>query len=285
MANSENSFQITLPSNASVKLFPENRANSYRTKLFKTLDLGGGGESEWEVALVDIAYPQNWANVLESTDIEIILERVATSQAEPGEGSSEGAGSEVVTATSTMGVFTIPKGHYSSVQQLGVIINNQYQRGLYTSSTPSRAGKQELLLEFSHDIFTGCARLQYYGNARPPGIRIKLKTKSRYLLSTILGFPCEPTGTGKKDMSALSTSTSQPSSFTYTLPLESTKRCTLEILSSIFVYSNLVRYQMVGDTEAPLLGIVPISRHLVLDLVWKPINNIMPSTHHTISQY
>ena len=64
MANSENSFQITLASNAPVKLFPENRANSNRTKLYKTLDLAARGEGEWEVALADIAYLQNCENVL-----------------------------------------------------------------------------------------------------------------------------------------------------------------------------------------------------------------------------
>ena len=255
MANGETSFQITLPSNASSKLFPENRANSYRTKLYKTLDLGGGGESDWEVALVDIAFPHNWANILESTEIEMVLERIANGPP----GSDGGAGGIEVTATSPMGMFTIPKGHYSSVQQLGAIMNSLYQKGLLSSSTPSRAGKQEFFLEFTHDIFTGRARLQYYGNARPPGIQIKFKTKSTYLLSTILGFPFDPLATGKQQINAITTVSSQPPSYTYTLPLESTKRCALEIISSIFVYSNLVRYQMVGDTEAPLLGIVPIT--------------------------
>ena len=139
MANSETSFQITHPSNASSKLFPENRANSYGTKLYKTLDLGGGGECDWEVALVDIAFPHNWANILESTEIEMVLERIAKAQS----GSDGGAAGSEVTSPSPMGMFTTPKGHYSSVHQIWAIMNSLYQKGLLSSSsTPFRAEKR-----------------------------------------------------------------------------------------------------------------------------------------------
>ena len=36
----EDSFQITLPSNASLDLYPQNRPNSYKTKLAKPVKLG-----------------------------------------------------------------------------------------------------------------------------------------------------------------------------------------------------------------------------------------------------
>ena len=50
---SENEIQLTLPSNVSLELFPKNCANSYKTKLAKTLELGGDG-SDWELAMIDI---------------------------------------------------------------------------------------------------------------------------------------------------------------------------------------------------------------------------------------
>ena len=105
MAISEASFHIRHPRNASSKLFPENRANSYRTKPYKTLDLGGDGESEWEGALVDIGFPQNWPNILESTDIEMVLERIPNGQ--PGS-DGRAAGIEV-TPTSSMGCLQFQK--------------------------------------------------------------------------------------------------------------------------------------------------------------------------------
>ena len=71
----EENFQITLPSTSSATLFPTNRSQKYRTQLIKRLHLGGSGFGldEWEVALVDIQFPQNWPNVLEHTAIGFIV--------------------------------------------------------------------------------------------------------------------------------------------------------------------------------------------------------------------
>ena len=51
-------FIVTLPSNASVTNFPNNKANSYTVALPKTLNLDG----DFEVAVGDLQYPHNWTN-------------------------------------------------------------------------------------------------------------------------------------------------------------------------------------------------------------------------------
>ena len=50
------SFYITLPSNASMDLFPKNTLTSYTTKLSSAIKL----EGEYEVALTEIMFPFNW---------------------------------------------------------------------------------------------------------------------------------------------------------------------------------------------------------------------------------
>ncbi|KAF0141446.1 MAG: hypothetical protein FD143_3495, partial [Ignavibacteria bacterium] len=52
-------FIITLPSNASVSNYPNNKANSYTIALPKTLSLDG----DFEVAVGDLQYPHNWNNL------------------------------------------------------------------------------------------------------------------------------------------------------------------------------------------------------------------------------
>jgi hypothetical protein len=52
------SFYITLPSNASMELFPDNLIGNYSTKLCNTIEL----EGEWEVGLAEIMYPVTWLN-------------------------------------------------------------------------------------------------------------------------------------------------------------------------------------------------------------------------------
>ena len=49
-------FYLTLPSNASTDIFPNNKTTSYRTKLPETIDL----EGEWEVSVYSIIYPNTW---------------------------------------------------------------------------------------------------------------------------------------------------------------------------------------------------------------------------------
>ena len=49
-------FYLTLPSNASLDVFPDNKTTGYRIKLPETIDL----EGEWEVGLYSMSYPHTW---------------------------------------------------------------------------------------------------------------------------------------------------------------------------------------------------------------------------------
>ena len=49
-------FYLTLPSNASLDIFPNNKTSSYRVKLPQNIDL----EGNWEVGVYSIAYPNTW---------------------------------------------------------------------------------------------------------------------------------------------------------------------------------------------------------------------------------
>ena len=50
------SFYITLPSNSSMDIFPDNTLTSFTTKLKSALQL----EGRYEVALTEIMFPVNW---------------------------------------------------------------------------------------------------------------------------------------------------------------------------------------------------------------------------------
>ena len=54
-------FYITLPSNSSMKYFPNNTLTHFTTQLPQPIQLKG----EWEVGLVEIQYPRSWYNVRE----------------------------------------------------------------------------------------------------------------------------------------------------------------------------------------------------------------------------
>ncbi|KAJ8039500.1 hypothetical protein HOLleu_17245 [Holothuria leucospilota] len=49
-------FYLTLPSNSSMDVYPENTLSNYRVKLPTSLQLSG----EWEVGLMEISYNHSW---------------------------------------------------------------------------------------------------------------------------------------------------------------------------------------------------------------------------------
>ena len=55
-------FYLTLPSNSSLKYYPDNNASHFITKLPQTQDLNG----EYEVGLAEIQFSNNYLNVRES---------------------------------------------------------------------------------------------------------------------------------------------------------------------------------------------------------------------------
>ena len=54
-------FYLTLPSNSSMKYYPENTLTSFTTRLPNSIRL----EGDWDVGLVEIQYPHNWYNIPE----------------------------------------------------------------------------------------------------------------------------------------------------------------------------------------------------------------------------
>ena len=134
------------------------------------------------------------------------------------------------------------------VRQVGQFMLTEYQELL--AGTPTRQLNEAYKIEYWFDNFSSRSRLFYASVlGAPDNYRIKLVCNNSYLMTTVFGFRTDP----------VTSIAREPPIYSYTLPLESEKPGSLEVLSSMFVYSNLVKYQMVGDTEAPLLGIVPIT--------------------------
>ncbi len=59
-------FYLTLPNNASLDIFPDNKTTSYRVKLPQNIDL----EGSWEVGLYSISYPNMWFMLQDNFDTQ-----------------------------------------------------------------------------------------------------------------------------------------------------------------------------------------------------------------------
>lgn len=91
------SFYLTLPSNASFDVFPDNKASHFKVKLAKPVHL----EGNWEMALVEIHYPDCWKNVDEH--------------------------SNKFSVNTTAGIIqcSIPQGHYSTAEEVIAAIRHE----------------------------------------------------------------------------------------------------------------------------------------------------------------
>ena len=60
-------FHLTLPSNATLDTFPDNKTTSYRVKLPQNIDL----EGSWEVGLYSISYSNTWYMLQDHFDTHV----------------------------------------------------------------------------------------------------------------------------------------------------------------------------------------------------------------------
>ena len=199
-------FYLTLPSNASSDVFPDNKTTSYRVKLPQSINL----VDNWEVGLYSISYPNSWYTLQDGFDTHIY------------QADKSGLFQPVI----------IDYGYYQSAQDLVKAINKALARVVNDNiklTYNSLNGKVTVQLKNGHQVF--------------------LVGK----LSIILGF-------GGKDTYITKTTVSP-----YVVDLA--------IVSTIYVYCDVVEPQVVGDTSVRLLESIPAQGKFG-DVIAKTFTNI-----------
>lgn len=189
-------FYVTLPSNSSLKFFPQNKLYNYTTQLSNPIELHG----EWEVGLSEIQYPHTWYNVTEGHNAIFF---------------DDGGG--------TWTKRKVPAGYYKNTNAVLVGLHAAID-GLNHSETT---------------IFEDNINIKSHGFGK---VRIKMKHGTRLKLTgdvaALLGFP---------DNSIIDSLKISPA------PPDMNGG-----MFSLYVYTDIVTSQIVGDTKVPLLRIVKI---------------------------
>ena len=224
-------FYLTLPSNSSSKYFPNNTLTHFVTKLHNDVSLNG----EWEVALVDIMYPQNWYNVI-GQYIDVSLSHTIDIQPEitPQEGLSPSYEHRV----------EIPSGYYGSMRELVKVlnasINDTFDKVIpsWCSESISRYLKPSLRPSFSHD-----AQDREVSVKMPMEVYVDLSEK----LAEILGMNAITEEDAVRQRNGeMITKNYKP----YDVGGG---------LHTLYIYCDVLESIPVGDTMAPLLRIVEVS--------------------------
>ena len=183
------SFYVTLPSNSSMDVYPNNTLSKFSTKLKTPIKL----EGHYEVALVEIMYPLSCKY---RTDGDIVLKY------------------EETTVT-----FNVKFYVYETLSEMVEFINDYFQT-------------TKIQMEIAYNI-----RTQKIAIMIPQGVTLTFTNKvEKEFGFTASEFVCKKTG----DV------------FTSDLKVKNV----LNTLNTLYVYSDIVEYQVVGDVNAPLLQVV-----------------------------
>ena len=108
-------FYLTLPSNSSMDIYPNNTLAKYTTRLHNDVSLQG----EWEVGLSEIVFPKTWFNINKSQYVRIRVYNWDQNKVDESTG-------EEIDPIDLASVFdvNIRPGYYVNVESLVFEINN-----------------------------------------------------------------------------------------------------------------------------------------------------------------
>ena len=123
---------------------------------------------------------------------------------------------------------------------MGEVISKQFDKAY---------GSYDAHLDMEMDYATGHVKFI------PRGCKVVMFDSTKYLMD-LLGIPCAKHK--ERDFTELRRGYGKWTTYQVTASLAGTKKPQLYVMHSMYVYSDLIEAQPVGDVEAPLLGIAPV---------------------------
>ena len=259
---------VTLPSNSNMVKYPTNKPTEYTVSLRTALDFGKA-HTDWEVALVYAQFTQGWNNVRHDCTLRFLVKipKLPTEEAARAAGHRELFNREIpmgspdgdwedyladvyleaLAEAKTIGAaneyvyykVVLRASYFASVQALLDHVSRLFDLAF------SRYGAS---LDYQVDFTTGYAKFV------ASRCNVILVDGGTYFAG-LLGLPNKRVA--YRDYTAISAERGRPASL-YAVELTGSRKPGLDVLHSMFVYSDVIERQPVGDSDAPLLGIVPV---------------------------
>jgi len=238
-----NHFYVTLPSNASMDIYPENTMTTFRVKLPEKIQLTG----HWEVGMSDLIYSQTF--VLPAYSLTIRKITLKTDDYETGNVSEE-----------CEGTIDAPRDKPRTIR-----ISCPTDEGTVMSSFEKEITTTSTYFETAADFVAHLNQLvqqEEEQDNQPLDIRFNLNRDTQFVTMTlgsrtsvtansqllhILGFRGNQVENGY-----FVASTDKTIAFTGVVP------SSISTLNTIYVYIDIINMGIVGDTTARLLDIVPV---------------------------
>jgi hypothetical protein len=214
------SFYVDLPSNVAMEMYPTNTPSHYITPLHKALYLPG----QWEVALVEVQIPQSWDNITPANNSFTQMRHLKPGEkVEPiGKVLGQGGGRPDMHLREAV----VANGLYQTMEALVEALNNALDP------------KMRKILYFHYNQ----NKQRIYIFCKDANGHVIFSRKDALLANTL-------------GISELDTPLPQEGRNTYI----SKYKADLGMgNSAVYIYSNIIHAQHVGNTLAPLLRIIPV---------------------------
>ena len=254
-------FQVTLPSN--VKGNNKNKPGEYETTLATPLDLPG----DWEVALIDITYPHTWINLNKEYHLAVltIFNDSEEDQKQHIGGDSKTSGlirgmdnvesfplrtnriEAQMEKLYVKNIITIVPGQYD-IQSLVNLIETEIQNVGYglTSTTVEYSKERNRVSISASSRLSILASYKSHSLLRLLGFNKSIKLNRDF----DVGDSTNPARDDRDEVDYLMLNLNKP--------VEADQSPLVTPISSIFVYTDFIEYVMVGNSQTPLLGYLPV---------------------------
>lgn len=259
----ETDFLVTLPSNSNMSTHPTNEPANYTVKLASPITLTG----DWEAALVSVQYSPTWmtfqnritlavfaipdedldgkfvphgtiyqphAKVFAETDILVAVPNKTYTEINQSLKNSDKVASNLHFKV----VHILPR-YYATALDLGEELCRVLNNALKICN---------ITVRYDYDFTTRKGYFTVYGGS------VSICMENYMIFGELLGHEARWLPCG---MCPSYSQRRHDSPHFYRLGLASYREPRLSKVSSLWVYTNITEYQQVGDTKAPLLGIIP----------------------------
>ena len=214
-------FYVTLPSNSSTAVFGPQPPHNFKTKLAKPIRLD---PSQWEVGLAEISYPKSVINLKD----DLLIKLYAPVNVQPNEYTAR-----------------LEQGNYDDAQQLV----NQVEKSI--RAAVGYELRHHFRLEYMDDkrclvrLHRGCAMVL----PAELGQMLGFRTNLRLHLSNYRDVASRVSASDMRYMTNVDRE----------LHISDMTVYVRRAVHSLYVYCDIISYQIVGDSMAPLLRAVTVS--------------------------
>lgn len=261
----QSEFQVTLPSTSSIRFYPQNKPSHYNTMLKSPLHL----EGEWEVALMDIQYPFNWNNFPGGEIAVIIQVRGVDGNSHDLQFQSHTADLQTKQTSNRYKLYddSLSKELRFKATDYYMERHIDYTAIIVVKIPPGYFKTVEALMSaftdyFNNDNFEGPSAVKIFS------VYNQITKVSKLSFENIQWCDVICRGNDFFKASGIKADDIGDNYFRSSIMGLVTGPSELPTISTMYVYTDIIKWQRVGDNEAPLLATLPIHGNPAEQLFW-----------------